>query len=174
MSFGCGIGDLIAVTQLALKSYNAYKSAQGDIENLSDELKSLSKCADNVRAIPKDCLSDSQLKRREELLKGCYSIVKELNSLLERYKGLDNGATKGCKYIKNKNKMDTMLEKIKWIKEDPTALRNRLVSNTSLLNSFYMEYVKIFFSSFDLSLSSWGSATKSFTITDANTPKWRK
>jgi len=174
MSFGYGIGDLIAVTQLALKPYNAYKSAQDDIENLSDELRSLSKCADNVRDIPKDCLSDSQLKRREELLEGCYSVVKELNSLLEKYKGLDKGATKIRKYIKNKKKMDTVLEKTKWIKEDPSALRNRLVSNIGLLNSFYMEYVKIFFSSFEFSLSSWGSATKSFMIAGANIPKWRK
>ena len=173
MSFGYGIGDLISVTQVALKSYNAYKSAKGDIEGLSNELDSLSICVDSLRA--EDRLSDSQLKRRDQLLKGCLSVVKELKTLIEKYKYLDNGATKGRKSItNNKKKIDTMLEKIKWTQEDPTALRNRLVSNIGLLNAFYMEYVKIFFSSFDLSCPH-GMALLKFSrwwmITGANAHK---
>ncbi|KAF8429581.1 hypothetical protein EV426DRAFT_126364 [Tirmania nivea] len=41
---------------------------------------------------------------------------------------------------KNKRKIDIVLEKIKWIKEDPTALRNRLVTNINFLNSFLLDY----------------------------------
>ncbi|RPB24581.1 hypothetical protein L211DRAFT_177324 [Terfezia boudieri ATCC MYA-4762] len=140
MSFGIGIGDLIAVTQLALKSYNAYKSAQNDVENLSYELNSLRICADNVRDIPEGRLSDSQSEKREQLLKGCYSVVEELKYLLERYQSLDSGASKGRQWTKkNRKKPNTVLEKIKWVKEDPMALRSRLVSNIVLLNSFYMD-----------------------------------
>ncbi|KAF8457745.1 hypothetical protein BGX38DRAFT_725585 [Terfezia claveryi] len=40
---------------------------------------------------------------------------------------------------RNKKKPNTVLEKIKWINENPMAIRSRLASNVALLHSFYMD-----------------------------------
>ena len=41
MSFGYSVGDIMAVSRLALKVYTAYKDAPNDYRNISDEVKSL-------------------------------------------------------------------------------------------------------------------------------------
>jgi len=41
MSFGYGVGDILAISKLARDVYNVYKDALGDFRNISDEIKSL-------------------------------------------------------------------------------------------------------------------------------------
>ena len=41
MSFGCGVGDIIAISGLAIKVYTTYKDAPDDYRNILDEVRSL-------------------------------------------------------------------------------------------------------------------------------------
>lgn len=39
--FGSGVGDIIAISQLAVKVYTAYKDAPNEYNNIAEEIKSL-------------------------------------------------------------------------------------------------------------------------------------
>ena len=39
--FGSGVGDIIAISQLAVKVYTAYKDTPNEYNNIAEEIKSL-------------------------------------------------------------------------------------------------------------------------------------
>ena len=41
MSFGWGVGDILAISGLAIKMYTAYKDAPDNYKHIADEVKSL-------------------------------------------------------------------------------------------------------------------------------------
>ena len=48
MSFGFGVGDIMAISQLATKVYAGYKDAPNDYKNIAEEVKSLQIIIDNA------------------------------------------------------------------------------------------------------------------------------
>ena len=129
MSFGYGVGDILAISGLALKVVTAYKDAPGDYRNISDEVKSLhiliNKAAKHFESTT---LSDNSRQKGQKVLKGCKHVLEDLDTLIEKYNSLASASTSQA------------LQRIKLGTEDITTLRARLISNTGLLNGFIRRF----------------------------------
>ena len=73
-------------------------------------------------------LSDDERAEGRKVLKGCQSILLELNSLIEEYNSL--APTNSCQVLK----------RVEFGGEDIATLRSRLISNTVLLNGFTQRF----------------------------------
>ena len=125
MSFGYGVGDIIAVSGLALKVYTAYKNAPDDYRDIADEVQSLhviiNKAAQHFESTT---LSKNSWQEGQVVLQGCQNVLEDLDSLIEKYNSLASAGS------------GQVLKRIKLGTEDIAMLRARLTSNTTLLSSF--------------------------------------
>ena len=127
MSFGYGVGDIMAISRLALKVYTAYKDAPDDYRNIADEVKSLHIIINKAaRHFESTTLSNTIQQEGKEVLEGCQNVFKDLDALIERYKVLAPANADRSQVFR----------RIKLGTEDIVTLRARLTSNTVLLNSF--------------------------------------
>ena len=123
MSFGWGVGDIIAISRLAVKVYTAYKDAPGEYRHISDEVKSLQILIDKAAPyFENTSLNNSSPQEGQQALKGCKDVLEDLNSLIEKYNSSGSSRT------------SQVLKRIKLGTEDIASLRVRLISNTVLLN----------------------------------------
>ena len=125
MSFGYGVGDIMAVSRLALKVYTAYKDAPDDYRNIADEVKSLHIIIEEA-ARHFETLSNKKQQGGKEVLEGCQNVLKDLDALIEKYNVLASANANASQVFR----------RIKLGTEDIVTLRARLTSNTTLLNSF--------------------------------------
>ena len=129
MSFGYGVGDIMAISRLAVKVYAAYKDAPGDYSNISDEVKSLDIIiTDAAHLFESTTLSDNKRQRGQEVLRGCQKVLEDLDSLIVKYNSLASPST------------SQVFKRIKLGTEDIATLRARLTSNTTLLNGFVQRF----------------------------------
>ena len=129
MSFGYGVGDVMAVSGLALKVYTAYKDAPDDYRNIADEVNSLHIIIEEAaQHFESTTLSNKKQQRGKKVLEGCQNLLKDLDALIEKYNALAPSNT-------NAN-ASQVFRRIKLGTEDIVTLRARLTSNTILLNSF--------------------------------------
>ena len=129
MSLGYSVGDFIAISQLAIKVYTAYKDAPDIYGNISDEVAGLQILIDKAEQHFKSAtISSNDHRNGQKILKGCQSVLEDLNSLIEKYKSLAST---------NKR---LVFKRVKLGIEDIATLRARLISNTTLLNSFIRRF----------------------------------
>ena len=119
------MGDIMAVSRLALKVYSAYKDAPDDYRNISDEVNSLHIIINKAaRHFESNTLSNKTQEEGKEVLEGCHNVLKDLDALIEKYNALAS------------TDRSQVFRRLKFGKEDIVTLRARLTSNTILLNSF--------------------------------------
>ena len=119
------MGDIIVISELAVKVYTAYKDAPDNYRHISDEVKSLHiRINKAIKLFKSSTLSDSDRQEGQEVLKGCQNVLEDLNSLIEKYNGLASADT------------SQVFKRVQLGMEDIATLRARLVSNTVLLNGF--------------------------------------
>ena len=129
MNDGFGFGDIIAISRLALQVHTAYKDAPKNYRHISEEVKSLEIIINKaVQYSGSTTLIDNNQQLGQEALKGCQSVLEDLNSLIEKYNSLASA---------NKRQV---FKKVKLGSEDIATLRARLISNTGLLNSFIQRF----------------------------------
>ena len=129
MSLGYSVGDFIAISQLAIKVYTAYKDAPDIYGNISDEVAGLQVLVDRVeRHFQSTTISSNDRRNGQKVLKGCQSVLEDLNSLVEKYKRLAST---------NKR---LVFKRVKLGMEDIATLRARLTSNATLLSSFIQRF----------------------------------
>lgn len=128
--FGWGVGDIIAISTLAVKVYTAYRDAPDDYKNILDEVKSLQIVIDKAaRHFKNSTLSKDSRREGQEVLKGCQKVLEDLNSLIKEYNSISSVNTSQA------------LKRIKLgAVEDIATLRIRLISNTGLLNGFIQRF----------------------------------
>ena len=127
MSFGCG--DIIAISELAARVITGYIDAPEDYGHISNDVKALGDMIDDAKEhFEGTYLSDKRRETGQVVLKGCESVLADLNDLVEKYKSLDSN-----------KKLDW--NRIKFVKEDITPLRQRLITNTGFLTNFLGESV---------------------------------
>lgn len=125
MCFGFGVGDILAISTLAMKVYTAYKDAPDDYKHIAEEVDSLQSILTRaVQHSQSTTLSDDDRQEGQKVLKGCQSVLGDLNSLIEKYKSLASA---------NKNQS---FMRVKLGTEDIATLRARLATNATLLSSF--------------------------------------
>ena len=127
---GWGVGDIIAISKLVAKLITAYKDAPNDYKNITEELNSLQGMIDKAAEHYKSpALSDKDRQVGQNALKGCQSVVEDLNSLYEKYKSL---ALEGGGPVFTRVQLGTT--------ENIADLRARLTSNATLLSSFIRRF----------------------------------
>ena len=123
------MGDILRISELAVTVYTAYKDAPNDYKHIAKEVKSLEiiikKAAQHFQSTT---LSDNDRQQGQEVLKGCQSVLGDLNSLIEKYKSLASPKT------------SQVFKRVMLGTEDIATLRVRLISNTGLLSSFIRRF----------------------------------
>ena len=135
MSFGYGVGDIMAISGLAFKVYTACKDAPDEYRNISDEVKSLhiiiNKAAQHFESTT---LSTSSRQEGQEVLKGCQNVLEDLDCLIGKYNSL---ASASSSQVVQRVRLGAGLA---LGIEDIATLRARLTSNTTLLNGFIQRF----------------------------------
>ena len=125
MSFGFGVGDILAISELAVKVYTAYNDAPDEYKHIAEEVKSLQIMINKAtQHFESTTLSDNDRQEGQEVLKGCQSVLGDLNALIEKFSSL---AAPNKRQVFRRVQLGT---------EDVTALRVRLAANATLLSSF--------------------------------------
>ena len=124
MSFGYSVGDVLAVGQLCWKVYKKCKESPGNYAELASEVGALH----NVVKETEELLSQQALTTKQEnkLLtcrQGCESVLKDLDALLVKYETVGTNARR-------------TFDRMGFGMQDMTGIRLRLISNTSLLDTF--------------------------------------
>lgn len=127
MSFGYSVGDIIAVSQLAIKVCLAYRDGPENHRQISEEVEALQLLIDDAtRCFENTTLGSDVCKRGQKAMKGCQSVLEELYSLIDKYK--DQART-------------NVINRVKISYEDFAKLRARLTTNALLLTSFIDRFV---------------------------------
>lgn len=173
MSFGFGIGDFIAVLELAIKIRKEFAGAPGQFKNISDEcvvsdtsaddqkdtgtdsqiyrVRSLSIVLQDVDVSLSSCeLSDQQEKRLRDIAGSCKNVLTDLEKTMENYQELEGGGGSLSRRVKR------VWKRLKLEPEDVRELRERITSNLTLLNAFQggmSRYYVVYSSTWDVSLS---------------------
>ena len=133
MSLGGSVGDIMAISGLAIKVYTAYKDAPGDYRNISDEVKSLHIIIDKaVQHLRDPTLSNNYRQEGQDVLTGCQNVLKDLDALIVKYNSLAPANTS--------TSTSRAIDRVKLSSEDIATLRSRLISNISLLNGFIQRF----------------------------------
>jgi hypothetical protein len=122
MSFGYGVGDVIAVATLAWNVYKLCKDSPGVYKTISSEALSLHvvlKETDDLIAqeTAHDAASLTQISM------GCKEVLQDLQALLEKYNSLGTQAQRTW-------------DRMQFGMEDIATIRSRLIAHTGMLTAF--------------------------------------
>ncbi|MCJ1386116.1 hypothetical protein MMC17_009241 [Xylographa soralifera] len=124
MSFGYGLGDVIATGKLAWTVYKSCKDAPASFGNISQEVIALEAVIRQFEeAFEGQVLSQVEQQRLESVGQGCQDVLKELQGLVQKYERLGSNAK-------------LSFDRLKWGAAPVDELRTRLMSNTMLLSAF--------------------------------------
>ena len=125
-----GIGDIIAISTLAVRVHIAFKDAPDDYRHILKEVATFQILIEKVaRHVKSTTFSSDDSQDGQRVLKGCQSVLQDLHSLIEKHKSLAST---------NKR---LILKGVKVGKEDITTLHAQLILKTGLLNSFIRRFV---------------------------------
>jgi hypothetical protein len=126
MSFGFSVGDFVAVGQLTIQLWRAFKDAPQEFAEITRELCSINIVITDLSdqaASPTSLLNRRGKNRKEEILtlsKNLQSILEELSDIHRKYQYMGYNAWK----------------RVRLGERDLTALRTKLVLHLNLLNGF--------------------------------------
>lgn len=130
MSFGFGIGDIIACTEIAVKTIDALRSAGPEFEGLRLEVSSLTSVLGALEAEargPMPLIHSAPRDRQEQmgyLLDNCKSGMKDLQDLVARYGSM--GGTKKRDFV----------QWMRFAARDKRSPREKLAIHTASINIF--------------------------------------
>ena len=129
MNFGVDAGDILTISQLAVKVSTAYKGAPDNYKHIAEEVEELLVLIDGVDEDFKNITVDSDdYHQGQQILKSCQCVLEDLEALIEKYKSLASPNER------------PVFQKVKLGSADIATLRARLVSNTVSLNSFIQRF----------------------------------
>lgn len=135
MSFGIGVGDILAVSKLARSIWGLFKDSSDQFRAIHNEVASLCLVLDLVReaVAPHSSgleLSNEQKANLSTLIKGTENLLKDIASKIDRYESL------GEKPLTIGSKAQKAWKKIRWDQDAREGYRSCIISNTTLLNTF--------------------------------------
>ena len=125
------VGDIIVISGLAIRVQTAFKDAPHGFRHISEEVEALQVLIDKATQYLKNTAIISSDNRHEgqRVLKGCQSVLEDLNSLFEKYKR---------RAFTNRR---LPFLGVKLGKENIISLQERLIFNTGLLHGFVRRFV---------------------------------
>ncbi|KAG8168392.1 hypothetical protein KVR01_001141 [Diaporthe batatas] len=130
MSFGFGIGDIIACSEVAWKTINALKSAGSDFEGLRLDLASLTSVLQALEAEakgPMPLINTASAERQYQmrlLLRNCKESMEDLQGVVGKYRGW------------NADKKRDFVAWMKFAAKDKRGPREKLAVHTASINIF--------------------------------------
>ena len=123
MSFGFSVGDFITISTLAMNIYSSCKNSSRGFKSITSEVNSLHIVLKKTSEYLSEHSLDADAAECLESLKNeCYSVLKDIQDLLQKYRSL---GMKG-----------RIWDKMKWGSEDVSGIRHRLTVNVTLLTAF--------------------------------------
>ena len=124
MSFGFGVSDFLTLGQFCWTIWKRCKDASEDFKNLSSEVASFHiVLKETEELLSKQTPSLEQEARLEVLKKGSENVLEDLDKLLVKYESLATTSQRTW-------------DRMGFGNQDITALRSRLISQTTLLDAF--------------------------------------
>jgi hypothetical protein len=122
--YGFGVGDVIAVGTIAWNVYKSCRAAPESFSNISLEVLSLHAVLKEAEeTVFKSPLPTESQERLTTVGDGCRGVLDDLQKLVDRYESLGT---------QSKRTWDRM----KWGAQDIAEIRQRLISNTTMLTAF--------------------------------------
>lgn len=133
MSFGVGAGDLIAITTLAWNLYKSCRESSEEFKRISQEVASLhvvlKETEEYLEETKGKSLSPTRGERLLTLVKGCQGVLEDLKTLVDKYESLGTPQQRAW-------------DRAKWGLENLADLRDRIMSNATLLSAFNTSLAK--------------------------------
>ncbi|KAK4868449.1 hypothetical protein LT330_007171 [Penicillium expansum] len=131
MSFGFSLGDFVSVITLANKLRRDFVGAPSQFNSISREVRGLTIILQDVDVqLPAYDIDDRQRKQLGEISHSCGTLLNELQDAIAKYKVVEYCGTSIHK------KARSVWKRIAWEPKDIGELRDRLLSNVTLLQSF--------------------------------------
>ncbi|EPE09525.1 ankyrin repeat protein [Ophiostoma piceae UAMH 11346] len=143
MSFGVGVGDLLAIISLANKIRKDFLGAPADFKSITDEVRNVSIVLQDV-SVFLDGLSDDQETTILNLVQSCRGVLEDLATIIDKNSevaadSLGNGGEQIAGHKTTNKNFSSLVKRswkrIKWDSKEIGALRDRLISNISALNA---------------------------------------
>ncbi|KAJ5532214.1 hypothetical protein N7494_008766 [Penicillium frequentans] len=128
MSFGIGVGDVLATLKLADELKKRFAQAPSEFKTISGEIKSLWAVLHDLNDIPKEGLSVHQKSEMESIVQKGREVLLEIEDKLSKYNVL------AFKTPNWKSNALRAWSRIKWDPAEVNNLRNRIMSCISLFN----------------------------------------
>ncbi|KAK4212166.1 hypothetical protein QBC37DRAFT_389070 [Rhypophila decipiens] len=132
MSFGFGVGDVLAVLKLANKVRKDFFGAPKQVQDVCDEVRNLSIVLSDVDVTVSECeLTQAQQNDLAEILSSCQTVLQDLEQVLGKFTELSstNDPSLGMRARR-------VWKQLKWEPGDIRELRERIVSVVSLLHAY--------------------------------------
>ncbi|KAI9727372.1 MAG: hypothetical protein M1834_008443 [Cirrosporium novae-zelandiae] len=130
MSFGYGVGDIIATTKLAKELYERFADAPDEFKAIRNEINSLWIILENaVEARSRQALTDQQKEKLHTITIGCCSVLTDLYKKLNGLRNIQDPKTLS-------DKSQAVWKRLKWDSKGVKDLRSRIISNITLLSAF--------------------------------------
>ena len=124
MSFGFGVGDVIQITEICWKVYKKCSESPGVYKQLAGEVSSLhSVLKETEELVGQQTLSKRQRDRLLPCQESCDKLLKELDVMISKYESLGT-------------KSQRVFDRMGMANQDVPEIRQRLITNVSLLNAF--------------------------------------
>ncbi|KAL9578548.1 MAG: hypothetical protein Q9203_007054 [Teloschistes exilis] len=135
MSFSFGVGDCIAVLDLASKIRKRFVDSPVQFRAACDEVKSLSNVLRDLEDIfPERNLTNEQTASLEDILRGCNKVFQDLDACLDNYQELGDKAGHARAGLGTKPRR--FWKRLKFEPDDVRDLRSRLRSHVAMLHAF--------------------------------------
>ncbi|KAF1999631.1 hypothetical protein P154DRAFT_620810 [Amniculicola lignicola CBS 123094] len=129
MSFGIGLGDILALLSKAKSIYQNAKSAPREFRSALQDVESfaatLEETYDALKSWP---LNAKQQQRCNTILKGCTSVLEEYEDMISDYRSLGTDKRK-------------LRDRFSWTQSDVDALKRRLELHSNMLISFKVSVI---------------------------------
>ncbi|KAK2751559.1 hypothetical protein FQN55_000280 [Onygenales sp. PD_40] len=91
-----GVGDVVLLSSLAWKIYRGFQTATDDLQALSDHVFSIHflLLQSETYAYEGYCLHEDQRRHLQQLTGQCEQILKQLESVLDKYEGMSTGTAR--------------------------------------------------------------------------------
>ena len=159
MSFGFGVGDFLAVSNIAKGVYEACKDGPREYKEISREAKSMgyviNSLSDDAQD-PHSLLNKKGVRRKPELveiIRNCETTMQELQAMVDKHSSLGDGHGKFTRvwdaYKVGSSDLDSLRGKLTFypINAEPTQMKFSILLSTLLyphppLKKFFFCYFK--------------------------------
>ncbi|KAI9854922.1 MAG: hypothetical protein M1824_006491 [Vezdaea acicularis] len=131
MSFGYSLSDFALTAKLARATWKQFEDAPGQYKAIRTEVANLNLVLDDVVQCRSELqVSEEQKEKLDALVEGCKDVLAELRAKLKKSECLDDTSQS----LKTKSRK--AWSRLRWDQTEIQGLRDRIVSNATLLDSF--------------------------------------